>query len=55
MAGLVLAGLLERPLGGIAPALALIATAGVAAAIASYVWLPETRGLELEMIAPEVV
>jgi len=55
MAGLALAGVLERPLGGIAPALALIATAGVAAAIASYVWLPETRGLELETIAPEVV
>ena len=54
MAGLALAGRLEPVLGGIAPALAVIATAGVVAAAASYVWLPETRGLELEAIAPEV-
>jgi AAHS family benzoate transporter-like MFS transporter len=54
MAGRALAGWLEPVLGDIAPALALIATVGVVAAVASYVWLPETRGLELEAIAPEV-
>jgi putative MFS transporter len=54
MAGLALAGALEHALGGIAPALALIASAGVAATIAAQLWLPETRGLELEAIAPEV-
>jgi len=54
MAGLALAGRLEAVVGGIAPALAVIATAGPVAAAASWVWLPETRGLELETIAPEV-
>ncbi len=54
MAGLELASVLVRPLGGIAPALALISVAGVLAAIGSWVWLPETRGLELESAAPEV-
>jgi MFS family permease len=55
MAGLALAGRVETMVGGIAPALGLIATAGVLAAFAAYAWLPETRGLELEAIAPEVV
>ncbi len=55
MAGLALAGALEPTVGGISPALALIATAGVVAAGVSFVCLPETRGLELEAIAPEVV
>jgi len=41
-------------LGGIAPALPVIATAGVVAALASYAWLLETRGLEVETIAPEM-
>jgi MFS family permease len=54
MAGLALAGRLEPVLGGIAPALAVVTSAGVIAAAASYAWLPETRGLELEAIAPEV-
>jgi len=54
MAGLALAGRLEPVLGGIAPALAVIATAGIASAVGAYAWLPETRGLELEVIAPEV-
>jgi AAHS family benzoate transporter-like MFS transporter len=54
MAGLALAGILAPRLGGIAPALAAIAAAGVAAAAAAYAWLPETRGLELEIVAPEV-
>ena len=53
MAGLALTGGLERAL-GLGPALALIASAGVAATLASHLWLPETRGLELEVIAPEV-
>ena len=54
MAGLALVAGLDRALGGLGPALAVIASAGVAAAIVSYLWLPETRGLELETIAPEV-
>jgi len=53
MAGLALTGGLEHAL-GLGPALALIASAGVAATLASHLWLPETRGLELEVIAPEV-
>jgi len=53
MAGLALAGVLEPRLGGIAPALGVVAGAGALAALASYAWLPETRGLELEAIAPE--
>jgi MFS transporter, putative metabolite:H+ symporter len=54
MAGLALAGWLEPRVGGIEPALGMIAAAGVLGALAAYVWLPETRGLELEAIAPEV-
>ena len=54
MVGLAVAGALEQPLGGIAPALALVAAAGVVAAAAAWIWLPETRGLELEAVAPEV-
>lgn len=54
MAGLGLAGVLEARVGGIGPALALVSVAGVMAAIASYGWLPESRGLELEAVAPEV-
>ena len=51
--GLALAGALEPQVGGIGPALGVVAGAGVLAALAAYVWLPETRGLELEAIAPE--
>ena len=40
--------------GGIAPALAVIASAGVLAAVAAFLWLPETKGHELEVIAPEM-
>lgn len=54
MAGLALTGVLEHAVGGLGPAVAVIASAGVAATLASYLWLPETRGLELEAIAPEV-
>jgi hypothetical protein len=42
------------PVGGIDVALALVASADVLVAAASYVCLPETRGLELEAIASEV-
>ena len=52
MCGLGLAGALARTVGGIDVALALVASAGVLEAVASYVWLPETRGLDLEAIAP---
>ena len=55
MAGLGAAGMLEQVMGDIGGALSLIALAGVVAAAAGYAWLPETRGLELETIAPEVV
>jgi MFS family permease len=53
MAGLAVAGALERQLGGIRPALAVVSAAGVAAAVVAWTWLPETRGLELEASAPE--
>jgi putative MFS transporter len=52
IAGLALAGALAPRVGGIAPALALVATAGLLAATGSTL-LPETRGLELEAIAPD--
>jgi MFS family permease len=52
IAGLALAGALAPEVGGIAPALALVAAAGVLAAAGSTL-LPETRGLELEAIAPD--
>jgi len=53
MAGLAVAGALERVLGGIGPALAAVSSAGIVAAAVTWMWLPETRGLELEAIAPE--
>jgi MFS family permease len=52
--GLALAGALAPALGGIEVALAVIASAGVLGAGAAFLWLPETRGVELEAIAPEV-
>jgi len=52
--GLALAGALAPQVGGIARALAIIASAGVLAALVAFVWLPETRARELETIAPEV-
>jgi MFS family permease len=54
MAGLGAAGTLAPVLGGIGNALALIALAGIAAATVAWLYLPETRGLELEAIAPEL-
>jgi MFS family permease len=54
MGGLGLAGTLAPLVGGIHVALAMIASAGVLAAAAVLLWLPETRGLELEASAPEV-
>ncbi len=53
IAGLALAGALAPRVGGIAPALAIVAGAGLLAAAASTL-LPETRGRELEAIAPDV-
>ena len=53
MAGLGLAGVLTPRMGGIAPALALIAGAGVLATGVALGCLPETKGLELEASAPE--
>lgn len=53
MMGLAVAGALERALGGIGPALAAVSAAGIVAAGVTWRWLPETRGLELEAIAPE--
>jgi MFS family permease len=52
ISGLALAGTLAPRVGGIGPALALVAGAGVLAAAGSLM-LPETRGLELETIAPD--
>ena len=49
-----LAGELAPAVGGLGRALALMASAGLLGAIAAHAWLPETRGLELETIAPEV-
>jgi hypothetical protein len=54
MGGLGLAGALAPLVGGIHVALALIAGAGVLAAAAVLLWLPETRGMELEASAPEI-
>ncbi len=51
--GLALAGVLAPRVGGIHVALAIIAGAGVLAAGAVVAWLPETRGMELDAIAPE--
>jgi MFS transporter, AAHS family, 3-hydroxyphenylpropionic acid transporter len=50
--GLALAGTLAPHLGGIAPALTLVAAAGLLAACACA-FLPETRGLDLDTIAPD--
>ncbi len=52
--GLTLAGALAPRVGGIGPALAVIASAGVLAAVAAFLWLPETKGRELEVTAPEM-
>ena len=52
ISGLALAGALAPRVGGIGPALTLVAGAGVLAAGCSLL-LPETRGLELEAIAPD--
>ena len=49
---LAAAGALASVVGGIGPALALLALAGAAAAPAGWAWLPETRVLDLEAIAP---
>ena len=48
-----IAGALASRVGGIGPALAVVASAGVLAAVAAFLWLPETKGRELEAIAPE--
>ncbi len=55
IAGLALAGALAPALGGIHLALAVIAAAGVLAALAVLLWLPETRGMDLEESAPEAM
>jgi putative MFS transporter len=53
MTGFGAAGALTGATGALAPALATVATAGlVAAGVAAF--LPETRGLELDSIAPDV-
>jgi len=48
MAGLAAAGALAPRVGGIAPALVVVATSGVAAAALAWLCLPETKGIELE-------
>jgi MFS family permease len=53
MGGLALAAALAARLGDIATVLAALAAAGVLAAAVAWTALPETRGLELEAIAPE--
>jgi MFS family permease len=52
ISGLALAGALAPRVGGIGPALIVVAGAGVLAAAGSTL-LPETRALELEAIAPD--
>src|SRR5262249_62098956 len=52
ISGLALAGALAPRVGGIGRALALVAVAALLAAAGS-VLLPQTRGLELEALAPE--
>ncbi len=53
IAGLSFAGAVAPAVGGISQALAILTTSGVLAAIGAFAWLPETKGLELEAIAPE--
>ena len=53
--GLVVAGSLSEPLGGIGPAVALTAIAPVIAAVALFPRLPEARGRELDEISPPEV
>jgi putative MFS transporter len=52
IAGLALAGVLAPRVGGIAPALARVASVGILAACCSLL-LPETGGIELEAIAED--
>ncbi|HVL81670.1 MAG TPA: MFS transporter [Actinomycetota bacterium] len=53
--GLVAAGALSDPLGGIGPAVALTAAAPLLAAVALFPRLPEARGRELDEISPPEV
>jgi AAHS family 3-hydroxyphenylpropionic acid transporter len=53
--GLGLAGALAPIAGGIQGGLAIVSGAGVLAAAGVVMWLPETRGLDLEASAPEAV
>lgn len=53
VAGLGLAGALAPITGGIQGALAVVSGAGILAAAGVLLWLPETRGLDLEASAPE--
>lgn len=52
ISGLAAAGAITQAVGGIANAVSLIAMGGLAAAAVTFL-LPETRGMELEAIAPE--
>src|SRR5579875_835353 len=54
MGGLALAAALAARLGDMATVLAALAAAGVLAAAVASIALPETRGLELEAIAPDL-
>jgi len=53
MAGLAAAGALGAALADMGLGITLVATAGVAAAVLAYACLPETGGVELEVVSPE--
>src|SRR2546427_159321 len=53
MAGLAAAGALGAALADMGLGIALVASAGVVAAVLAYACLPETGGLELEVASPE--
>jgi len=55
MVGLAAAGRIEAALGDIGVALSIVAGASVVVASLATLLLPETSGLELEMVAPEAV
>jgi MFS family permease len=51
MSGLAIVGVLDPVLHGVTRAVAVVALAGLAAAASSVLWLPETRGVDVDVIA----
>jgi MFS family permease len=55
MTGLGLVGALGPVVDGVAHAVAVVSSAGVAGAAAALLWLPETRGLDVDLLGPDAV